>query len=102
MDVGLYLRFAIALALVLALIAGAAWAARKLGLAGAGPVIRKGRRLGVSESLAIDTKRRLVLVKRDGAEHLILLGPNADLLIESTGGAGDEAPMEAETAGGDP
>jgi flagellar protein FliO/FliZ len=30
----------------------------------------------------IDGKRRLVLLRRDGTEHLVLLGPDSALLIE--------------------
>lgn len=74
-----YLRFAIALALVLALIAGAAWVVRRLGLVGVAPTSRGGRRLSLVESLVIDTKRRLILVKQDDQEHLILLGPAGDV-----------------------
>lgn len=74
-----YLRFAIALALVLALIAGAAWVVRRLGLVGVAPTSRGGRRLSLVESLVIDTKRRLILVKQDDEEHLILLGPAGDV-----------------------
>ncbi len=83
MDPTTYLRFAIALALVLALIAGAAWIVRRLGLVGVAPAARGGRRLGLVESLAVDTKRRLVLVKHDDDEHLILLGPTGDIQITS-------------------
>lgn len=81
MDPTTYLRFAIALALVLALIAGAAWIVRRLGLVGIAPAARGGRRLSLVESLAVDTKRRLVLVKHDQDEHLILLGPTGDIQI---------------------
>ncbi len=41
------------------------------------------RRLGVVEVAAVDTRRRLVLVRRDDVEHLVLLGLNNDLVIES-------------------
>ena len=34
------------------------------------------------EVLAIDGKRRLVLVRRDDTEHLLLIGGEADLVIE--------------------
>jgi len=42
-----------------------------------------GRRLAVIEVAAVDTKRRLVLLRRDDREHLVLLGANSELLIES-------------------
>lgn len=49
-----------------------------------GPVMgRKGQRLGVSEYYEIDKTRRLVLVRRDETEHLVLIGGGQDLVIES-------------------
>ena len=41
-----------------------------------------GGRLQVVESKMIDARRRLVLVKRDEQEHLLLLSPQGELLIE--------------------
>src|SRR5688500_2259695 len=49
-----------------------------------GPVMgRKGQRLGVSEYYEIDKTRRLVLLRRDETEHLVLIGGGQDLVIES-------------------
>ena len=49
-----------------------------------GPVMgRKGQRLGISEYHEIDKTRRLVLVRRDETEHLILIGGAQDLVIEN-------------------
>jgi flagellar biogenesis protein FliO len=44
---------------------------------------RKGARLGISEYYEIDKTRRLVLVRRDDTEHLILIGGGHDMVIES-------------------
>ena len=33
--------------------------------------------------LPVDAKRRLVLIRRDNKEHLIILGADGELLIES-------------------
>ena len=44
---------------------------------------RKGSRLGISEYYEIDKTRRLVLVRRDEMEHLVLIGGNQDVVIES-------------------
>ena len=41
------------------------------------------RRLAVVESLAVDPRRRLVIVRRDGVEHLLLLGVNQDIVVEA-------------------
>ena len=84
MEPGTYLRFVLALVFVLALIGLAAWLARRFGLAGAAALPRgRRRRLAVVESLAVDGKRRLVLVRRDGVEHLILLGTGPDMVVEA-------------------
>ena len=84
MDYDSYLRFALALIMVLGLIGLTAWGARRLGLinnlTASGS---RGRRLSVVESAAIDTKRRLVLIRRDQVEHLILLGPDGNTVIET-------------------
>ncbi len=83
MDLLSYLRFLAALALVLGLIGLAAWAVRRFGLAGKLPATRgKSRRLRVIEISAVDPKRRLVLVERDRTQHLLLLAPGGDLVIE--------------------
>ncbi len=42
-----------------------------------------GRRLAVIEAIAIDPKRRLVLLRCDGREALVLTGPAGDLLLEA-------------------
>ena len=57
---------------------------------------RRGSRLGILEYHDIDKTRRLVLLRRDDIEHLVMIGGHQDLVIESgieTGLAG-RAPME--------
>lgn len=84
MDLSLYLRFVLALAAVLAMIGAAAYLVRRLGLFGTGPGRRSGeRRLAVSAVQPLDNRRRLVLVRRDGVEHLLLLGGANDLVVET-------------------
>lgn len=83
MDLSVYLNFILALAFVLGLIGAAAWLARRFGLAGrlahrAGPA----RRLAVVEVMPLDTRRKLVLLRRDGTEYLVLIGAGQDLLLE--------------------
>lgn len=41
------------------------------------------KRLSIIQTMYLDPKRRLVLVKCDEKEHLLLLGPSGDLLVES-------------------
>lgn len=85
MDLASYTRFIAALLFVLALIGALAWAARHFGLVAKATTSRKTktRRLDITEVLTVDARRRLVLIRRDDIEHLILLGPERDILIEA-------------------
>lgn len=51
------------------------------------PFVRGGKnrqpRLQVLDAAAVDARRRLVLVRRDGVEHLIMIGGPTDIVIES-------------------
>lgn len=82
MEAAIYLRFVASLVLVLGLIVGVLWVLRRYGLAGMVPRNAGRRRLAMVESLSLDGRRRLVLVRRDGTEHLLLLGGGADLVVE--------------------
>jgi flagellar protein FliO/FliZ len=79
----MYWRFLGALVLVVALIFALAWIAKRLGFGGRLASARGKRRLGIEEVLSLDSKRRLVLLKRDGVEHLLLLGLNDDIVVET-------------------
>ena len=82
MGLGTYFQFVLALAFVLALIVALAYVVRRLGLGGRFVVTGGKQRLAIVEVLPLDTKRRLVLLRRDGVEHLVLLGATSDLVIE--------------------
>lgn len=85
MDFGFgdYLQFVLALAFVLALIALFAVLARRMGLGYRLPARgRRTRRLAIVEAMPLDARRRLVLVRRDAVEYLVLLGANTDVLLE--------------------
>ncbi|MBL8697288.1 MAG: FliO/MopB family protein [Alphaproteobacteria bacterium] len=75
LDLDVLLRFSFALGIVLALIAGATWLAKRH--LGTGTVLAGGRRrrLVILESAAIDNRTRLVLVRHDDTEHLLACGP---------------------------
>lgn len=79
----MYWRFLGALVLVVALIFAIAWVAKRLGFGGHVATSRGKRRLSIEEVRSIDNKRRLVLVRRDGIEHLLLLGLNDDVVVET-------------------
>jgi len=82
MDVIDIARYLGALVLVLALVGFAALAARRYGIAGfvQGTVQR---RLSITETLMIGPRQKLLLVRRDGSEHLVLIVPQGASLIES-------------------
>lgn len=82
MSLDLYTRFVVALVAILALLAAFAWLVRRYGIGGR-PASGAKRRLAIVEVAPIDGKRRLVLLRRDRTEHLVLLGPESTLLIES-------------------
>ena len=46
------------------------------------------KRIGAIETAAIDAKRKLVLIRRDNVEHLIMTGGPVDVVIETGIGAG--------------
>jgi flagellar protein FliO/FliZ len=85
MSFDTYWRFLLALLFVIALIAGCAWIARRFGFAGRFAAPGGKRRLGIIEVLPLDGRRRLVLLRRDNVEHLVLLGMQNDLVIERGG-----------------
>lgn len=82
LDYDTYVRGLAALVAVLGLIAGAAWVARRMGFGSARSGSRRDRRLAISEVLAVDNRRRLVLIKRDAVEHLLLIGGTGDVIVE--------------------
>ncbi|CCG41864.1 FliO/MopB family protein [Magnetospirillum molischianum] len=79
-----YLRFIMSLVAVLAMIFGMLWAARRWGLGGMAPRVnnRQRRRLAVQDVLQLDARHRLILVRRDDREHLLLLGNGNGVVIE--------------------
>lgn len=78
-----YMKFFLALLFVLSLIGLATVAARRFGFGMPNaPRNAAERRLGIVENLNVDGKRRLVLVRRDDTEHLLLLGVGTELLVE--------------------
>jgi hypothetical protein len=83
MDNKFLLVFA-ALLTVLVLIGAAAWLVRKFGAGNAGAGANRGRmpRLAVIDAAAIDNRRKLVLVRRDNVEHLIMIGGPTDVVVE--------------------
>jgi flagellar protein FliO/FliZ len=77
-------RFFIAFLIVLALIVLTFWAIRRFGRIGLGASAARGRqpRLGVIDAAPVDGRRRLVLIRRDNVEHLLMIGGPSDIVVE--------------------
>jgi flagellar protein FliO/FliZ len=85
LELGLPARFIVAFVLVLALIGLTAWLIRQFGSARAsnsGGARNRQPRLAVLDSAIVDARRRLVLIRRDNVEHLILIGGPTDVVVE--------------------
>lgn len=91
MEISLFLKAAGAFAFVLSLMGLLAFALRKFA-PGAASLAPARRRLKIVETLPLDHRRRLVLISRDGQEHLIILGTE-ETVVETgiTPGQGNAA-----------
>jgi hypothetical protein len=78
------LTFFFAFVAVLALIGVAAWLVRRFAGNRLGANPNRGRmpRLAVIDAAAVDGRRRLVLVRRDNIEHLLMIGGPTDIVVE--------------------
>lgn len=76
--------FFFAFIVVLALIGLAAWLVRRFAGNRLGANASRGRmpRLAVIDAAAVDGRRRLVLVRRDNVEHLLMIGGPTDIVVE--------------------
>ena len=78
------LTFLLAFVAVLALIGVAAWLVRRFASNRLGANTNRSRmpRLAVIDAAAVDGRRRLVLVRRDNVEHLLMIGGPTDIVVE--------------------
>lgn len=78
-------QFFLAFIVVLGLIGVAAWLVRRLGAGRLGGVGMRGRqpRLAVVDYASVDGRRRLILVRRDNVEHLVMIGGPSDIVVEA-------------------
>ena len=87
MDLYDYLKFAAALIFVLSLMGGLGLALKKFGSSlgnGNGRLLSSTkRRLKIIETLHIDPKRKAIILQRDHKQHLVLLGPSGETVIET-------------------
>src|SRR5215472_1354189 len=82
-EMPLAVRFFLAFLIVLGLIGGIAWALRRFG-SGSFRDNARGRqpRLAVIDHASVDGRRRLILVRRDNVEHLLMIGGPTDIVVE--------------------
>ncbi len=83
-DLPDFLRLIIALGIVLALMGGLAFLLKKLGLA-QNQLMKNTdeHRLSIVESIPLDARRRLAILKCDEKEHLVILSGDGETLIDS-------------------
>jgi len=81
-ETPLAVKFFVAFAVVLALIGLTAWLVRRFGSTRLGTSRGRQPRLAVIDAAAVDGRRRLVLIRRDNIEHLLMIGGPTDLVVE--------------------
>ena len=89
MDILSLLRMIGALGVVLGLLAGGLWVVRRYeirlpqkwlsGFAAQGTA----RRMELVERLALDPRRSVALIRKDGREHMLLIAPEGLLILEA-------------------
>src|SRR5262245_58630877 len=84
-DMPLAVRFFFAFIIVLALIGGTAFLVRRFGGERLGTSSSRGRqpRLAVIDAAAVDGRRRLILIRLDNVEHLLMIGGPSDVVVEA-------------------
>lgn len=92
LDGMMFGRLIAVLGLVVGLILLTGWAFKRFGGGGLPRAAQRSRRLAVVEIRPLDPQHKLVLVARDGVEHLLLLAANHSLVVET----GISPPVAAE------
>jgi flagellar protein FliO/FliZ len=90
-----FLTAAFALGAVIVAILLVLWLLKLVFRASGNAVRGRNRRLAVVDSLALDPKRQLLIIRRDNVEHLILVGGPQDMVVE-TGIAVEDAAAAAQ------
>ena len=83
MEASQALRFIAAFIFVISLMWILSFIMKKVGYGKLMPMNKADRRLSVVEYLPLDTKNRMVLVRRDNTEHLLLVSADHSEIIES-------------------
>jgi flagellar protein FliO/FliZ len=84
-DMPLAPRLVIALAVVVGLLGATTWMIHRRGTQRLDATSTRGRQphLAVIDVAAVDARRRLILIRRDSVEHLMLIGGPSDVVIEA-------------------
>jgi flagellar protein FliO/FliZ len=101
----LAVKLIVGLIVVIGLIAAFFWGLRRFGGERLGAAGGRGRqpRLAVVDAAMVDGRRRLVLIRRDNVEHLLIIGGPTDVVVEQNivragGPPREAAPVRAPTA----
>ncbi len=84
-ELGTLTKVVVVLLIILGLIALTIWLIRRFGpvtLTKTGVARGRQPRLALLESATVDARRRLVLIRRDNVEHLLLVGGPTDVVVE--------------------
>jgi hypothetical protein len=77
-------NFVIAFVVVLALIGAVAWLLRRFGTGRLDASARSRQpRLAVIDAASVDGRRKLVIIRRDNVEHLLMIGGPTDVVVET-------------------
>ncbi len=83
MEIYDYIKFVAALVFVLGLMGGLALVLKRIGLGNVGVTPADKRRLKIMEILPLDARRKALILRRDGVEHLVILGPTGETVVET-------------------
>ena len=83
MEIYDYIKFVAALVFVLGLMGGFALVLKRIGLGNVGVTPSDKRRLKIVEILPLDARRKALILRRDGVEHLVILGPSGETVVET-------------------
>jgi flagellar protein FliO/FliZ len=83
-DLPTPVNFVIAFVVVLLLIGAATWLVRRFGATRIDQGARSRQpRLAVVDAAAVDGRRKLVIIRRDNVEHLLMIGGPTDVVVET-------------------
>ena len=89
------IRLSLVFLIVLGLISGAAWALSRSGRGRLASANGRQLRLAVIDSASFEGSRRLILIRRNNVEHLLMIGGPTDVVVEANILHAAGAPLEA-------